>query len=315
MQKLCNRLVFYSNRAVFCFLVLLVSVLLPIYSSGADQYSTSLQLKSRISNLPQDRPAPGRIVALSASATGEIVFVEANDNRLILLDQTGEYLDEAGGYGFDQGTFRKASDIVNVRFEYWVADPSGSRIIRFDNRLAPIAEISTFREQGREIQLDRPLSSAQLQNGDILILEETTAELYVIDTNGQLVERLARFGEIGGELIHPIKIRLSDDDVTAIIDNSRNAVILLDSFGSYIGLREWKLDGQLTGYSFGRDCHWICGTSGIAQLELNGQTIQSWDSDYFGGQITDIAVKVDEMIVAVNNTIKIYSIIREISAE
>ncbi len=305
----------FNKKIVTISMLFVMTVLFPIASTLAQDQTTQLTLKSTMSNLPEDRPNPGRIIALSASTTGEIAFVEANDNRLILLDQDAVYLDEAGGFGFDQGTFRKATDIVNVRFEYWIADPSANRIIRFDNRLAPISEISTFRDQGQEVMLDRPVSSAQLQNGDILILEETIAELDVIDTNGQLVERLARFGEIGGELVSPKKIRISDDDVMAIIDSGRNAVILLDRFGTYIGLREWKLEGEITGYAFGEDCHWICGNRGIIQIELNGQIVQSWDSNYFGGNICDIAVRGDKMIVAVNNTIKIYSIDKELAED
>ncbi len=252
----------------------------------------------------------GPIKAITFDPDGSLYILEESKSRIIHLDTDLKYISHAGGFGFGEGSFRDPSDIVMVGFELWVCDPLGGRIIRFDRHFAPLGAFGGTLDEEDDFPFERPVSLTKTSNGDIALIEGDLQEVLLLDINGRLIERVG-YGKTNIQLVSPVRIVSGRMGQIAIVDEDRDDIIMLDIYGSFKGIQKSPFsDTPIKGLAFQDKKIWICGEEGIVVRTGGGETIGSWDQNFFGGPVNDIDVQDNILAVVVEKCVKTYRIER-----
>jgi hypothetical protein len=278
-------------------------ILLTVFSYAS---ATPLELHPMpaLTNIPSTPPL-GEIIAVDFHPEGGFVLLESGNQRLLQFDRDGRFVGEAGGFGFREGSLRGASDITRAGFEIWVADPLAGKIVRFDNRLAPLEPWTGALERGVEAPFTRPVSAARAVSGDAVVIEHDRSEAWLLDPDGRLVERIGSYGEMERSFSDPKRVEISQSGTIAVADPGQQAVFLFDRFGTPRGYRPWKNAGPgPTTVAWLNDRMFAAGPDRLRLLNPRGQTVQEWDGDLFGGPIHDLACDGNHLLIAVGNTVQ-----------
>lgn len=258
---------------------------------------------------PADVTAPGQLSAVAVLADGSVAELDETGHRILVFNGDGTWRGEAGGFGFGAGGLRSSSDLTSVGFELWASDPSADRIVRFDQWLAPLEPFTTVTSQNGSLSIERPVSAARSVQGDVVVLEGDRADGLLIDPEGRLVERIATFGQTGLAMMQPRRVEPVSDQGFVIVDPGLHAAVLLDRFGTYRGLRPWKLAGDGPwGLAAEPGRLWLSGEGGVVVLSDNGSELGQWTSDFFGGAVTDLAIRGNQLIAASGNRLLLFRI-------
>ncbi|MBD3165927.1 hypothetical protein GF324_04975 [bacterium] len=241
-----------------------------------------------LSDTPADILTPRTsFLAVTFGHDGSTYLLDDERQRVIQVDEEGRYRGQAGGFGFGSDAFRQATDLATGAFELWISDMQGGRIVRFDPWLAPLDPFSGSPED--DVELQRPVSTARLPNGDVLVLEQDLLEILRLDSEGRMMERIARRGDVPGGLVRPTRIEASSDGRIAVVDPGRREIVLLDRFGTFTGRRVWPFeDGGPTGAAWSDSLLWVCGEGGVAVWGEREQPLQTWPSGRFDGAVRDL---------------------------
>jgi len=244
------------------------------------------------------------------SGTG-ITFIESETQRLVLLDENLKFIDETGGFGFGESSFQSASDILDAGFEIWICDPQSSSIKRFDRWLSPLPPFKEYLDNENRIAFERPLSASRFSNGDIAILEMDKSEILLLDSETRLIEKVASYGELSESLISPIKLKYSPNGNLVVTDPGSNKAMLFDRFGSANGVRNWSFDKNgPESICFYENTLWLSGKNGVIAYDESGEILNIWSKETFSGEVKNIIIFENHLIVAVNNQIQRFKIIK-----
>ncbi len=280
-------------------------ILLILFALPASGFAQAIELLPLplISGIPAS-PNVGTIIAVDFHPKGGYVLIESTNQRLLHFDNKGVFVDEAGGFGFGEGSFRGATDITQAGFEIWISDPLAGQIIRYDLWLAPLEPWTGTLERGVEAQFLRPVSVARAASGDVVVIEQDRAELLLLDPEGRLVERVGSFGEMNRRLVDPVRVEISPSGIIAIADPGQQAVFLFDRFGNPRGYRPWNDAGYgPTSIAWLGELMFVAGPERLRLLNPRGQIIHEWDSALFGGPIHDLACDDETLLIAVGSTV------------
>jgi len=303
--------------------------LILLLTTGSSSFAAELLLQFKAEYPQRDSERAGNIIAVTISPDGSLYFLEDGANTLVCLSSNGSFIGKTGGFGFGEDSFHKPTDLTFVGLELWVSDPLGGRIIRFDRRLAPldvlsetgIDRINRIKRDNENYTFERPVSLAQAENGDLVILEQDRQEVLMLDASGRLLRTIGQYGEVPQPLVSPNRLEISEKGVIAITDPGNRSIFLFDRFGSFLQQILYKdiqdkqdnrtlLAGEsLSGVDWRGDELWVCGAWGLARLDNRLQLIQIWSNDFFPGGVQDLAIDRDRLVVASGKSLMVYRIV------
>lgn len=252
---------------------------------------------------------PGNISAIAWSPWGDLVALEVPGQRILRLDDRLNLLETTGGFGFDEGSTRGASDLTVAGFEIWISDPQAGRVVRYDRWLAALTPFASYEEGSANASFERPVSSAQAPSGDLVLIEKDRLELLLLDPEGRLLERVAGFGESDRGLRNPSRVEIAPDGTIAVCDPGGNVLLLLDRFGSLLKELPWPMDGAgpLT-VAFHGSSILMGGDKGVVLVNKQGKELMRWGSETMGGPVGDLTVYGDKLVVASGQTIRLFTV-------
>ena len=296
-----------STNLLLCAVAL--GVLLATGAPASAQQQVRLLPGPLVSLTETSLEQPGMVAAVAWSPWGELYALETPGQRILRFDSNLKLVETAGGFGFEDGSTRGASDLSVAGFEIWVADPPAGRIVRYDRWSAALAPFSTGEDGSSSFSFERPSSVAQAPSGDIALIEKDRQELLLLDPEGRLLERVAGFGQSDHGLRDPTHVEIGADGRIAICDPGRGMLLLLDRFGSLLHEIPWPLEGSgpATVAFYGKQVL-MGGASGVVLLSAKGDILMRWGHETTGGPVTDLTIQGSLVALASGSTIRLFTI-------
>lgn len=268
----------------------------------------SIKLDSRFEVLPASKNKQVRISAIVRDPDDSFFLLDSHSSEILHYSSQGKILSRAGGFGFGEASMRAPSDMAMIGFELWIADPPLGRISRFDRRLAALAPYTGKSANSFGSFFDRPVSIASAPRGDVVLIDEESQEALFVDSKGILVDRFAEYGKQAGGLQNPVKTRVSSTGTVAVLDASKNSVLLYDSFGSFE--REIKPHHvtDMTAIAWFKSKLVLAGDNGIEVQSRKGAILCAWPLDLFEKTPVAICVYGTRLAVSIGSEILIFTI-------
>ncbi len=252
--------------------------------------------------------------------SGNLYIVDSGNNRIVKCDSAGNFLQEVGGFGWDDGELNSpAYAAMDNGLSIYVSDTQNKRVERFDNHLNFIQSLSTFDQE-------TPFEHSQL-NGIALSL---SGELYISDSENDCIWKLdpqfASFEKIGGfesgagTFSDPQGITIDSEGNLYVTDTGNGRIVIFDLFGNYaaqIGAGELNIP---FGVEVGIDgIVYVANTYGdnLAAFDQDGSLLFKFGTTGNGmGEFSrpkDLKIFQDDKIYVVdsgNNRIQLFALVR-----
>lgn len=169
--------------------------------------------------------------AFALNPNGFLYITDSKDNKVICLDTNGNYINDAGGFGWCENCFDNPVDIFATPLNVLITDKNNHRLLYYDKSLNLISNID-----GRDAKLStgfgQPNAAKQSNNGFLFVLDDENKRILKYSTK-------LRFElDFGGKNFGTNSISGAKNFA---ITNSNNIIVPLDSilyvfdnFGSFV---------------------------------------------------------------------------------
>ena len=234
---------------------------------------------------------------ITIGAFSDIYLMDSERSLLSRILPNGSHVRTVGGWGENGELFNSGSDIIaSYGLDIFLIDSDSHRLIRFDRQLNYIEEIDLL---SLEEPIEFPIALARYSSGEILIADESNAEVKHLNLNGQIISVIGdeKYGE--DRFTHVTAIAINDEDNIGVIDNSERFLVFNKS-GRIMWEKEIKGGGQFLG-SINSD--WIISRSNgdLFIMERFSQKVIK-QKNFFSKRISDLTIK-DERIYAIEEDV------------
>ena len=190
--------------------------------------------------------------AISVTSGKMIYLTDLVQNRIVKYDDSGTLLDTKGRFGWEPGNYDRPADMVlSQNLNLFVADYNNSRLQQYDRAMNFIRVIPLQTgESGRQYY---PRSVDQAPTGWLYVLEADENQLLQISPQGDMVQRLGTFSEVGKYLRNSTLLRVAPSGEIWVLAHEPGRIVVFDRFGSQKRLLEGKFLGDPVSVSFGFD--------------------------------------------------------------
>ncbi len=204
--------------------VALIALALPVSPVSAREI-----ILTPVGRIPASTWEIAQPVALDVDHHARLCIVDSGGHRVLIGDSDGDLERELGGYGWAGDRLDGPLDVVvDPGLAIYVLDAGNRRVVEYD-------------ADGEYLGV----AVAEERLGDPVGLElGSGGELYVTDSNAQLVRVFSQFGEeldpigafggVDGGLVAPTRIAMGPGRRLAVSDPAASAVWLFDEFGTLI---------------------------------------------------------------------------------
>lgn len=268
------------------------------------QFLNTLDLQNleEINDVPQ-------LQAVAFDPDGSLYVLDRAGLRLLKLTQSGELLQQAGGFGFGEGSFRGPTDVALAGFEVWVCDLQGGSIQRFNRRLVSLGTIESTQQNRFDLNFRQPVSVSLAPNGDIVVLDSDRQQAVILDREGRAVDVIAQFTDLDQTLLRPVRLEISSQGIMALADPGTGSTLVFDQFGSFQQLLSWTFSGTgPSGLTWWSRTLFVCGDGGLLAYDENQQPAGEWKREFFDGDCVDVAVHGRTLAVGTRTRIHLFTI-------
>jgi tripartite motif-containing protein 71 len=253
--------------------------------------------------LGQELSQPSGLVV---DSRGDLVLVDAGNNRIVRFAPTLAPERELGGYGtssglFSRPTFLTADGAMGVR----VVDQANKRICRLDSRLQYVDEIK-FADVDDPLKFGTPVGAALDRGGNLWVTDRENHRIAVFDAVQAFDRFIGEYGYSGGGLSSPGKVVVDRHGNHFVCDVGNKRIVVYDEYGNVdrdITDAEFKEPVAVTVDS--HDRLWIVdrATSRIFVFSMDGARLMATGSDLPGGDRamsspSDIAFMGDKIVIS-----------------
>ncbi|MBC8526065.1 MAG: hypothetical protein ISS28_04225 [Candidatus Cloacimonetes bacterium] len=161
----------------------------------------------------------------------KICYCEYSNTFLILddkydcifrVDNKGRIQQKIGEFGFDKSQFVTIADISTDSFgNLFVLDNVSNKVVQYD-------EFGQFVNCSSYSEVYEPELIAVKDNGDIILYDSSSNEIYCFDNTKNLCYNFGKF-----DFINPSEIAVSND-INFVLDKGSNSIIAFDNFGGVV---------------------------------------------------------------------------------
>lgn len=173
---------------------------------------------------------------VAISLEGKIYIVNAEFNRITIVDNEGHIYKEFGGFGEEDGEFNLPLSIaINDSGEIFVSDTWNRRMQKFDSSGNHLLTFGTFGEGVGEIFA--PMGIAIDSDGNLLVTDGNN-KIIKFSPNGEFLSEwgtdISTPGSGEGEFDHPYDVAIDVDGNIYVADSGNCRVQIFDSSENYI---------------------------------------------------------------------------------
>ncbi len=177
--------------------------------------------------------------AMEITNLNAIYLLEKSSNQLFYINQKGDIVNNAGGFGWDAHNLNSPSDIAsNSGLNIYVADNSNHRIVRFDKS---VNYITYFPNDNSLLSLQYPYKLEISKEGAIFILPEDSFEILKLLPNSDRFLSIGTTVKKDYELIDPIDIELTQNNILYVLETS-GKVLSFDNYGTPLKIHSLKTE-------------------------------------------------------------------------
>jgi len=167
-------------------------------------------------------------------AAENLYIVDSGNNRIVKCNPEGNFLKEAGGFGWDNREFNLPSYIaMDIGFSLYVTDTQNKRVQRFDNYLNFIQSISSLTQE-------KPFEHSQLKgialsrNGELYLADSENDCIWKLDPQFINVEKFGGFESGSGALNDPQGLSIDTRGNLYVADSGNDRIAVYDPFGNFL---------------------------------------------------------------------------------
>jgi len=164
--------------------------------------------------------------------SGNLYIVDSGNNRIVKCNPEGEFLKEAGGFGWDNGEFNLPGYIaMDNGLSLYVTDTQNKRVQRFDNYLNFIQSVGSLMQEN-------PFEQSQLQgvglslNGELYLTDSENDCIWKLDPQFTSVQKYGGFESGSGALNDPQGIAIDERGNLYVADSGNDRIAVFDPFGN-----------------------------------------------------------------------------------
>ena len=171
---------------------------------------------------------------IALDPVGTIYVADTGNNRVQKFDSEGEYIAEAGDFGWQPGQFNNPSGVATGRsgLEIYVADSQNNRIQIFSPHFALIAIVG-----GREAEGPIPLGNlsgiAMSADGEIYVCDQDADQVVQISTFSRTARSFGGYGYGAGNIQRPLGLDVGSKGEVYVCDSHNDQITVFDRFGNY----------------------------------------------------------------------------------
>ncbi len=169
--------------------------------------------------------------ALAVDHRGRFLVADAGRHVVMFFGQSGRFIDEFGGFGWEAGRFDGPSDLAVLQgFSIFVLDEGNRRVARFDES-GDFSDIAIG-----EGDAGTPVGVALGPASELYLVDSDTQTVLVRSQFDEVLEPFGRFGSGEGGLVRPVDAAVGPGLILAVADPGREAVLVFDEFGAELAV-------------------------------------------------------------------------------
>lgn len=177
------------------------------------------------------------------NSAGFIYVTDSGSDILFKYDTLGNYIDETGGYGWEEAAFDDPVDVFATTLNVYVCDKNNHRIQSFDKDLNFISQLSTRDHEDNDAQFGYPLACQVSTLGDLFVLDSENRRILKFGIFGDFIQHFGGIDAGNFTLTDPLDLAVSHNMNTFVIDGSD--IVVFDNYGN--GLASIETDLSLKG--------------------------------------------------------------------
>jgi DNA-binding beta-propeller fold protein YncE len=171
---------------------------------------------------------------IALDPVGTVYVADTGNNRVQKFDRDGEYLVEAGDFGWDPGQFNKPTGAAIGRsgLEIYVADSQNNRIQVLSPHLALLAVVGGKDAEG-PVPLGNLSGIAVSAEGEIYVCDEDADQVVQISTFSRTDRSFGGYGYGAGNIQRPLGLAISNKGDVYVCDSHNSRIAVFDRFGNF----------------------------------------------------------------------------------
>jgi DNA-binding beta-propeller fold protein YncE len=226
-----------------------------------------------------DRPLL-RPEALSLGPDGRLFIADTGNNRVLVLNRSGEVVREVSGFGWGKDQFDRPVDIfASSGLDVFIADYNNRRVVRYDKDLNYLSSFTTEEQVEMELQLGYPSGVALSSHGELFVVDNENRRVLKIDSFGDPEFSFGDFSYGEGSLEDPMRIEISHEDLIYVSDAGRRCVVVFDYYGNYVGRIGERVLTSPAGLKWADGKLWVAdpGADQIVLFDEEGNVLGRWN--------------------------------------
>jgi len=247
--------------------------------------------------------------SMAVDPAGMIYVLDAGENKVIKLSETGRQLGVAGGYGWGDQTFDHPYDLCAQNgLDVYIADYGNHRIQRYDRNLNFVSSFgSSSAETGDKI-FGYPKSVAVSNSGSLFFIDGENKEIVKLTIANEIERTFGGFGYGNGKLVNPIRIRIDARDRVYVLDGK--VIVVFDVYGNYLRTIGDGIFREPSVFAISLSTLYVLDSCSILSIDEKGNVLdRSVIDDQIGGSepcsVRDIAVSHDALYLLTDHTVMI----------
>jgi DNA-binding beta-propeller fold protein YncE len=170
---------------------------------------------------------------LAVDKFGYLYLCDQGNNRIIKFDSNLIPLREAGGYGNEDGLFKRPVDIVvDDDNRVLVSDASNRRIQQLDTALYYRTQMR-LEDSDDPLKFGTPSGLAVTHDGSLRIADNERNDLIFLTNNGVFEKLVGDLGYRGGQLSDPQGVAVDREDNVFVCDAGNGRVAVYDKYAEF----------------------------------------------------------------------------------
>ncbi|MBU0502698.1 MAG: NHL repeat-containing protein [Candidatus Margulisbacteria bacterium] len=170
------------------------------------------------------------IVGDLETGLGSLFVADTRNNRVVRLDEDGDFLFQFGRFGIDQGSFNSPAGIaVDFNSRIYVTEKDNDRVQLFDIHGNFVSEIATGEIKYKE--LNDPAGICVDSYGNIFVADSGNDRVIKFDDLGAYEADFGAFGYGLGFFDNPMDVAVDRDNLIYVVDTNNHRVQVLDYDG------------------------------------------------------------------------------------
>ncbi len=173
--------------------------------------------------------------SIAIDLNGNIYLADIGMHRIVLVNEQGQIVKQAGGFGWGEEQFNKPAGICAVNgLDVFIADRNNHRIHRYDRHLNFIQFIPSDKNAFNTNLFGFPSDAAMTNLNELIILDYENNRAVKLNREFEVSAILGDREPGAGRLKNPDRLHVSQNDKIFITEQKTSRIIVYDQFGNFL---------------------------------------------------------------------------------